>query len=201
MKKVGIYAGSFDPVHNGHVDFALKAIEQCKLDKVFFLPEPRPRYKQGVKALVHRVAMVRLAIELYPKLGLIELDQSRFYVNDTLPVLQARFKGAELHFLLGDDKLKRLVNWPSISVMAEQTRFVIGSRHGQEQDVERLAKLLELAGGPRLRHSFVKLRHTRTSSSNIRKQLKNGQIPDSLDAKVLQYITNQKLYSVSGSSS
>ncbi|MCA9332160.1 adenylyltransferase/cytidyltransferase family protein, partial [Candidatus Saccharibacteria bacterium] len=51
MKKVGIYAGSFDPIHKGHIALAEQAIQQCGQDKVFFMVEPRPRRKQGVKAL------------------------------------------------------------------------------------------------------------------------------------------------------
>lgn len=194
MKRVGIYAGSFDPVHNGHVAFALQAAKQCQLDKVFFLPEPRPRYKQGVKALVHRTALVHLAIKDYTELGEIEVNQARFTVNETLPVLQARFEGAKLYFLLGDDKLKRLINWPSVGVVAKNVHFIIGSRHSNERDVERLAQLLEAATGLNFGYSFVPLKHQATSSSYIRQQLKKGKKPASLDPKVLDYITRHKLY-------
>ena len=67
--RVGIYPGAFDPVHKGHIAFALAAITAHQLDKVFFLPEPSPRHKQGVKALDHRVEMVRLATANDPRIG------------------------------------------------------------------------------------------------------------------------------------
>src|SRR5688572_27140829 len=103
--KIGIYSGTFDPIHLGHVAFAKEALKQCGLEKVYFLVEPRPRRKQGVKALEHRQAMVELAIAKEPALGSIILDHARFSVRQTLPVLQARFEGSEIVFLMGDDML------------------------------------------------------------------------------------------------
>src|SRR3989344_4473010 len=78
--KVGIYPGAFDPVHEGHVAFAQLVIAQHGLDKVFFLPEPTPRYRQAVKAYEHRLAMIKLAIKKYDSLGVIQLDHNRFTV-------------------------------------------------------------------------------------------------------------------------
>src|SRR5688572_16122728 len=107
-KRVGIYAGTFDPVHVGHMAFAEQALEACNLDKIFFLVEPRPRRKQGVRALEHREAMVRLATAKNDKYGVIQLEQTNFSVEETLPKLQALFEGAELHFLMGEDVFAHL---------------------------------------------------------------------------------------------
>src|SRR5258708_1287895 len=92
VKKIPIFAGTFDPVHEGHLAFAQAALEEG-LEKVMFLVEPRPRRKQGVRALEHRTAMVQLAIADEPQLSTIVLEQARFSVNETLPVLRARFSG------------------------------------------------------------------------------------------------------------
>ena len=67
VKRIGIFAGTFDPVHKGHISFALQAIEAAGLDEVVFLPEPRPRHKQSVTDQSHRIAMINLAIKAYPK--------------------------------------------------------------------------------------------------------------------------------------
>jgi nicotinate-nucleotide adenylyltransferase len=194
MKRVGIYAGSFDPIHNGHVAFALQAMQSCKLDKVFFLPEPRPRYKQGVKALAHRVAMVRLAIENQPNLGLIELDQTRFYVTDTLPALQARFQGAELYFLLGDDKLKRMIHWPHVGDITSQASFIIGSRVSDQDSVETVAQQITASGGPVFRYTYIELGHHDVTSSKIRQSIKRGRKTTDIDPKVMNYIEQAQLY-------
>jgi cytidyltransferase-like protein len=62
QSRIGIYSGTFDPVHAGHMAFALQAMQEAKLDRLYFLPERRPRYKQGVEHFAHRVAMLERAI-------------------------------------------------------------------------------------------------------------------------------------------
>jgi nicotinate-nucleotide adenylyltransferase len=75
--RIGIYSGTFDPVHSGHISFALQSLKAAKLDKVYFLPERRPRNKQQVEHFGHRVAMLKRAIKPYPEFNvLIELCRS-----------------------------------------------------------------------------------------------------------------------------
>ena len=88
-KRIGIYAGAFDPVHKGHVSFALQAIELAGLDEVAFVPEPRPRNKAGVTHLSHRIAMLRLAVKGHPKLKILEVPDKQFLVATSLPRLRA----------------------------------------------------------------------------------------------------------------
>ncbi|HEU5121705.1 MAG TPA: adenylyltransferase/cytidyltransferase family protein, partial [Candidatus Saccharimonadales bacterium] len=61
MRRIGIYSGTFDPVHYGHIAFAASAIRACNLDEVVFLPEPQPRYKAGVTDIAHRLALLTMA--------------------------------------------------------------------------------------------------------------------------------------------
>ncbi|MBI3337871.1 adenylyltransferase/cytidyltransferase family protein [Candidatus Saccharibacteria bacterium] len=117
--RIGIYSGTFDPVHDGHIAFANAALKQCNLDKIFFLVEPRPRRKQGVKAFEHRTEMVRLAIKNEHSLGSIVLNQQRFTPADTLPLLTERFKGADLYMLIGDDMLDHLAGWPHVECLLQ----------------------------------------------------------------------------------
>src|SRR3989344_87150 len=135
MKKVGIFSGSFDPVHDGHISFANEAIKKCGLDKVFFLIEPRPRRKQGVKAFEHRVAMIQLALKNQPKLGTLILEQARFSVSETLPRLRERFKDAQLYMLVGEDVLMHMVNWPNVDELINSVHFVIGTRKLSPSDL------------------------------------------------------------------
>src|SRR5688572_32810164 len=134
MTKIGIYSGTFDPIHEGHIAFAKAAIEQCGLERVYFLVEPRPRRKQGVKALEHRQNMVRLAIAKEPRLGSIILDHARYSVSQTLPVLQARFEGAEISFLMGADMLSYFTDadWPNLNEFVEAVHLIIGLRGTSE---------------------------------------------------------------------
>lgn len=201
MKKVGIYSGTFDPVHEGHVGFATAALEQCSLDKVFFLVEPRPRRKQGVKALEHRNAMVELAIKSHKKLGNIRLEQQRFTTVDTLPVLQERFKGAELFMLMGDDMLAHFADWPHVEQLAESITFIIGVRKYTKAEVERLVSIIQKTRGFVLRHQLFQAPEADCASSKIRLRIKRGQTPDGLHPDVLRYIAKNGLYASSNDGS
>jgi nicotinate-nucleotide adenylyltransferase len=193
-KKIGIYSGTFDPVHEGHVAFALAAQEQCGLDKVFFLVEPRPRRKQGVKALEHRDAMVSLAIKHHPQLGSIRLGQQRFTAVDTLPVLQERFKGAELCMIMGDDMLAHFANWPHVDQLAASITFVIGIRtHTKPEVIQRIA-IIQKTRGFMLRHELFQAPRAEVSSTKVRIGLKRGQDVQGLDPVVRKYIARHGLY-------
>jgi len=182
-------------VHRGHVAFALEAIEQCGLDKVFFLVEPRPRRKQGVKALEHRAEMVRLAIRQVPSLGSILLQQQRFTVVHTLPVLQRRFKGAQLHMLMGDDWLVHFADWPHVEELLRDISFVIGIRQYSGAEVEARIQFIQKARGLTMRYQLFQPSGPEVSSSKVRRQVRAGEESEDLSPAVLDYIRAQGLYS------
>lgn len=194
MKKVGIYAGSFDPVHNGHIAFAFTALQECDLDRVFFLVEPEPRHKQGVKAYSHRIEMVKRAIGKRTELATIELHQARFSVDTTLPQLQSRFKGAEITILMGDDVLGHLTRWPHVAHLLDAVSFLIGARLYTTAEIDRTVALIEDSRGIRLRHTVVRNTYPRISSQAVRAALRHGHTPRSIDSAVLAYIRQNKLY-------
>src|SRR5262249_6224728 len=101
--RIGIYAGTFDPVHSGHGAFALEAIEASRLDEIYFLPERQPRGKQQVEHFGHRTGMLERALKPHPRLKVMELVDANFSVRRTLPQLRRRFAGSELVFLFGSD--------------------------------------------------------------------------------------------------
>lgn len=194
MKKVGIFSGTFDPVHEGHISFALEALKVGRLDKVFFLVEPSPRRKQGVKAFQHRVNMVRLAIEDEPRLGLIILEQARFTVPETMPILKNRFKGAKLCLLLGEDVIYNLASWPHANKLIEDVHFIIGTRHSEKNLHDHL-QAIEQAKGKALNHSIFKTEQPKLSSTTVRALLRKGQKPKGVHPEVLAYIELNGLYS------
>jgi nicotinate-nucleotide adenylyltransferase len=114
VSRIGVYAGSFDPVHAGHISFALQALQAAQLDKIYFLPERRPRAKQHVEHFGHRVAMLRRAIEPHSQFGILELVDVSFSVERTLPELQQQFEGDELVFLFGSDVVSGFKDWPHV---------------------------------------------------------------------------------------
>lgn len=184
-------------MHLGHIAFAKKALENG-LDKVFLLVEPRPRRKQGVRALEHRIAMAERATRSHKGLGVIQLQQAKFSPHETLPLLQARFKGNELVLLFGDDVIHHMIDhltqWPHIEDLAETTSLLIATRrHDHTELEERLKDLTRY--GIRFRYEFVELNQDYDSSSDIRLALRRGEKPKDLSLSVARYIEEQKLYS------
>lgn len=193
--KVGIYPGAFDPIHDGHVAFARTALAAHNLDRLFFLPEPSPRYKQGVKSLQHRLAMTDLAIASEPRFGVIRLEQSRFTVHETWPLLTARFSGVQLYMLLGSDAAARLVSWPHIAELtAAMPHFVIALRGNNARDTNAMLQTLQQTKKLQLNHSLVKSDYPTYGSRKVRQSLKRGYLPQGLHPDVLTYIQEQGLY-------
>lgn len=129
MPRVGIYAGTFDPVHSGHVTFALQAVKAARLDKVYFLPERRPRNKQHVEHFGHRVAMLKRALRPHPQLAVMELVDVSFSAEKTLPRLKKQFGDTRLVFLFGSDVIPGLETWPRAEKLLAGNELVIGLRH------------------------------------------------------------------------
>lgn len=194
MKSIGILAGTFDPIHKGHISFANEALK-FGLEKVYFLVEPRPRRKQAVKALQHRRAMVKLAIASQPKFGMIQLEQARFNIEKTLPVLKARFKGQKLYLLFGDDIVSHMVDWPFIEELVKSTNLVIATRSYDNDDFKLKLNNFEKTRNMKFSYHIIHPQQTEISSSKIRLDIKGKKKPIGLDPAVARYITNNKLYS------
>jgi len=137
-KRIGIYAGTFDPVHAGHVTFALQALQVANLDAIYFLPERQPRHKHGVEHLAHRIAMLKRAAQPHPRFQVLELPDVNFSVERTLPKLQQQFAGSQLVFLFGSDVISGFMSWPRIERLLQTSELVIGLRSADDQEnVER----------------------------------------------------------------
>lgn len=139
MKRIGIYSGTFDPVHTGHVTFALQAVETANLDKVYFMPEREPRQKVGVTHYGHRYAMLQRVVRPHTHLAVLDTTDKYFSVARTLPRLQQLFPKSEIVLLLGSDVTQFLHTWQHIDTLAKSVSFCIGLRAGSERaGVERV---------------------------------------------------------------
>lgn len=136
-RRIGIYAGTFDPVHSGHVAFALQALEAAKLEKVYFLPERSPRNKQQVEHFGHRAGMLKQALKPHPQLDVLELVDKNFSVKRTMPRLHRMFPDSQLVFLFGSDVVPHLSDWPDIERLLGEAEFVIGIRSKDKRETLR----------------------------------------------------------------
>lgn len=191
--RIGIYAGTFDPIHNGHLAFANEALK-TGLDKVLFLVEPRPRRKQGVRALEHRHNMVELAIKDEPKFGAIALGQARFNVQETLPVLQALFPDYTLVFLFGDDVISHIAHWPHRLELLEQTELLVAVRHHKRAELKQTFKTLQQTTGVAFTYFMVEPNAPDIASSKIRLQIRRKHDTPDIPASVAGYIKKKRLY-------
>ena len=192
MSRIGIYAGTFDPVHAGHVTFALQALQAAKLDKVYFLPERRPRSKQHVEHFGHRVAMLHRAAAPYPQFEILELVDVSFSVEQTLPKLRNQFEGDELVFLFGSDVLAGLQDWPKVGRLLAGNELVIGLRHQDDRDSAR--QIIEnWPTQPKALMMFVSYAPD-VSSGQVREALAHHQPASGLLTSVERYSDRHWLY-------
>lgn len=190
--RVGIYAGSFDPVHAGHLAFALQAVDAMQLDIVFFMPERIPRHKPGVTHYGHRVAMVRRAVRPHSTLDVLEMEDVAFSVTRTWPRLERRFLGAQLVLLCGDDVLEHLGTWPNVEKMLRQAELGIGLRErANPAHTNELLATLPLS--PVATHTITSYFPTIRSSA-LRSALQRGRYEPGLLQTVIRYAKEEWLY-------
>ncbi len=143
--KIGIYAGAFDPVHNGHIAFAVATAVVCGLDKIIFLPERQPRGKANVVDFAHRVAMLQLATKEHNKFEVCELEAPQFSVKHTLPHLQELFPDERLTLLVGSDNVRAMnpTTWPDVEHLYATADIAVGMR--KDDDTHGLQHVADLA--------------------------------------------------------
>jgi len=191
MARIGIYAGTFDPIHVGHISFALQSISAARLDKIYFVPERRPRNKQHVEHFAHRVAMIKRAIKPYRKFSVLELVDVNFSIGRTLPELLQLFPGNELVFLFGSDIVANIANWEHSEKLLSG-ELVIGLRNEDSRDV--LHSIVEAwPVQPRLVTVFASYA-PKVSSGRVREALRTGQPAEGLLTSVERYSNKNWLY-------
>jgi nicotinate-nucleotide adenylyltransferase len=166
VRRVGIYGGTFDPVHHGHLEVARRVLELFELDEVIFVPACVPPHKRNanITSAFHRFAMVALAIEADQRLlvSTVELDApDRPYAVDTVARMQDETR--RLFFIIGADSWSEITTWHEWRrliamcdlIVVTRPGFVVESKvdnfadvRGQEQPA--IAELVETGTTPRV---------------------------------------------------
>jgi len=132
-KKIGLYFGTFNPIHVGHLTIANYMAEFSDLDEVWLVVTPHNPHKKKSSLLdnVHRLNMVRIALEYYPKLkpSTIEFDlpQPNFTVN-TLAHLEEKYPEQHFCLIMGEDNLKSFHKWKNYEVILERYHLYVYPR-------------------------------------------------------------------------
>ena len=108
MMEIGILGGTFDPIHNGHLQLAQHAMEQFQLDKIWLMPSPKPPHKVGkeVTEYAMRAKMIELAISGYLHFERSDIEKQRgvkSYTRYTLQALREQFPEILFSFIMGED--------------------------------------------------------------------------------------------------
>ena len=173
--KIGLFGGSFDPVHLGHLLVARAALEELALDRLCFIPAAQSPFKPENRPApdAARLQWLRLALAGETKCAVDDQELHRggiSYTVDTLRDYVRRFPGATLHYLIGADNATKLDHWRDPAELARLAEFVIIPRPGQPDPV------LPAPFRGRMLRGFP----IAVSSSQIRARLKAGQAIDHL---------------------
>jgi nicotinate-nucleotide adenylyltransferase len=196
--KVGIFSGTFDPIHSGHVEFARAAIKVGQLDEIIMVAEKVPYRKKPLASWNHRQAMVERATEDLEKVGhnypfASELAK-RHTVADMLEVTARHYPGSEIWFLAGSDVLEHMHLWHDIADHNDYGGFIVGLRRGHTKEWAQSKLSFMKKRGYEPRVLLFQSPKQDLGSTSIRIELSEGIDPNDLDDKVLSYIKTHKLY-------
>jgi nicotinate-nucleotide adenylyltransferase len=197
-ERIGLFGGTFDPPHLGHLILASEAKSQLELTRLLWTVTPDPPHKQEqpITPLEHRLAMVRLAIEDNPSFELSEVELDRpgpHYTVDTIKLLADQNPGAEIVPVIGGDSLQDLPAWHQPREILYAAHWVgVMRRPGEETNLEQLER--ELPGIKSKLH-YVDAPLLEIASSEIRSRVATGKpfryyLPD----PVYEYINEHHLY-------
>lgn len=186
--RIALFGGTFDPIHNAHLEIAREAVRQCRLDCVWFIPASRPPHKPGATTAPyeHRYRMVELACagDARFQASRIEEGEETSYSIGTIERVRALLNPHdELFFLIGADAFADIQTWRRWQDVVAAVEFIVVSRPGGAYEIPRGARVHALEG--------VSLP---VSSSGIRRRLAEGDDSVDVPAPVFAYIREHGLY-------
>lgn len=199
--RIGVFGGTFDPVHLGHLILAEQCREQAQLDQVLFIPSARPPHKldQPLTAFRHRVEMLQFAVAGHPVFRIDELEENRAgpsYTADTLEELRRREPQAQLWLMIGADCLPDIPGWHEPAQIISAAGLLIVARPGSPtwSDVDLRANL-GMTRDSVLNHQVVQMPLIEIASRDIRRRVKEGRSIRFLVPRAVEcYIETHYLY-------
>ena len=192
MRRIGLFGGTFDPPHFGHLALAEWAREQLRLDRVLFVPAGAPPHKRArrLSSVAARVAMTRLALRGNPAFRLSQLEVRRrgpSFTVDTLRAVRAGHPGAEVFLLMGEDSLDDFRTWHEPAAIRGLARLAVARRPGgrRRTPARGIARGLIWLDNPGLELSSSAIRARARAGRSVRYL-----VPDA----VARYLARHRLY-------
>ena len=190
-EKIGLFFGTFDPIHNGHLRIAKYITEEKLADKVWLVVTPENPIKVGSKisSFNHRFNMAKIATEKYDNIRPSDLEvnlKKPNYTIDTLEYISNKLKDIEFSLIIGEDNYKIFDTWKDYKKIINKYKIFIYPRKGTlNENLHIINENTMYIGGPRID----------LSSTNIRNIVSKKSDPkDLISAKVMEYINSNKLY-------
>lgn len=190
MAVTGLYFGSFNPIHNGHLMLANYLVENSGLDALWFVISPQNPFKTKESLLpdYQRLELVNRAIEGYTKFAACDIEFSMpkpSYTIDTLTYLGEKYPKREFALIMGTDNLDRLDRWKNYEQIINNHKIIVFPRNGCD-------------GGALRSHSNVKIVDTpiiEVSSTFIRESIRNGKdVRFFMPEKVFEYVDEMNFW-------
>jgi len=203
MKRIGIFGGTFNPIHMGHLIMAEEACQQHHLSKILFIPAyiPPHKYVKDLTEAHHRYQMIKAAISEKSKFEVSDLEikrEGKSYTIDTVQeILHHYGEDSDIFLIMGADSLNELELWKNIKRLSQLCHFVIVNRPGFKTEVS--ARLVEIIGSDNIsdmERLRIEITPVGISSTEIRKRLNDGgEIKGLVPECVEAYIKEHCLYS------
>ncbi|MCS7237330.1 MAG: nicotinate-nucleotide adenylyltransferase [Thermoguttaceae bacterium] len=199
--RLGVFGGTFDPVHWGHLLLAECCREQANLDEVWFIPASTPPHKRQRRLTDarFRVEMLELAVAGHPKFRVSKMEIERggvSYTIDTLRALRQDYPDAQLFLILGADSIEELHTWRDAKEICQVALPLVARRPGHE--IRAAPEFVEQIGGERwqaILAAAVEMPLVEISSSDIRRRVSAGKsIRYRVPRSVEEYIYAHGLY-------
>ena len=199
MPRIGLFGGTFDPIHNGHLHIARSFADELDLESIILLPAGDPYHKTAPRtAAHHRLAMAEIAAQADSRLAVSDCDivrQGATYTHNTVQIFRQHFPAAELWLLIGMDSLLQLHTWHRWQNLVRQCRIAAAPRPGNSLAQAPAPLQTWLAEAlPQGRLHILQADPLPISSSQIRQQLAAEHTSPDLPPAVLDYIWQHQLY-------
>ncbi|MCQ2418375.1 MAG: nicotinate (nicotinamide) nucleotide adenylyltransferase [Clostridia bacterium] len=202
MRKIGVFGGTFNPIHNGHVLAIREFAEKMQLDSLYVIPAAIPPHKEvpdGSPDAKTRLQMVRSAVKELPYAKVSDLElkrEGKSYTSDTLRELKAIHPDDTLYLLVGTDSFLKLDTWHEPEIICELATIVCVHREDDPNDLlsAQRSRLKELYNAQSI---ILNNRYEEISSSEVRRMLTFRCAQDYIPKPVFQMIERKKLYGLS----
>lgn len=174
---LGIYLGSFDPIHNGHIHLAKEVLEEFNLDRLLILPLNDAPHKKTLKLMANeRFQLVQEACKSLDKIQASDLEirhQIMGYSIRMIEIIQEAYPNDSLYYILGSDVFDNVLKWKTIDQLKDLVTFIVVLRHSETQ--EKTIQVMNTLKAMQANVFLSQVKPLNISSTQIKTLLKKGE--------------------------